>query len=115
MSVLYACECGEPNLVVAQPAMVQAELMMAISRAASRRRSECEQSFDPAHFTLRVFALPLPWPPEEFKHQDLIDARIRAGLSQPIKDEHGNITGYSPDALGKEELQRLDLDHTEHG
>jgi hypothetical protein len=101
MSILYACECGEPCLVVAQPSTVQAELMIAVQLASTGKCPSCSKPFDAERFSQRTFVLPLPWPPEDFTHQDLIDVREKAGLSQPKRNAKGRVVGYTASALGK--------------
>lgn len=101
MSILYACECGEPCLVVAQPSTVQADLMIAVQRASTGECASCLKPFDEARFSQRTFVAPIPWPPEDFTQQDLIDARVKAGLSKPIRDAKGRVVGHTASALGK--------------
>lgn len=101
ISILYACECEEPCLVVSQPSTVQAELMIGVQQASSGKCASCSRQFDEGRFAQRIFIAPMPWPPEDFTHQDLIDARIDAGLSQPTRNDAGEVIGRTPSALGK--------------
>ncbi len=110
LSILYACVCGEPCLVVDQPSTVQAELMIEIRQGATGSCPACSEQFDQTRFAQRTFVAAMPWPPEQFTHQVLIDARIDAGLHQPIKDDAGRVVDFSPNALGKEAMHELAVD-----
>ena len=109
LSVLYACECGEPLLLVAQPTPIHADLMIEISNGATGTCHACDLAIDRGRLTARTFTMAMPWPPEDFKAELLIRDRISAGLPQVIED----AKWYEPTrrlSLGKAALHAMPFD-----
>ncbi len=108
LSVLYACDCGNPVLLVAQPTPTLTDSMIEISKGADTVCS-CGRAVDRTRMNTRVFVMQLPWPPEKFDFQKLIDDRVEAGIPIKISD----AKWYEPKAtwsLGKGTLQQLPFD-----
>jgi hypothetical protein len=82
ISLFYACTCGRPILLVAQPPIDILDTAISIRRAANTVRCQnCGQSPRLERLETRVFRLSIPWPPENVSDKGLIEARKEFGWS----------------------------------
>lgn len=93
VSIFYACTCGHPVLLVAQPSPQLIEMMISIKHSIGTESCEhCGNRPRPERLYTRVFQLNIPWPPETFSDKTLIEAseafgwrrgKFRDGAEQP--------------------------------
>jgi hypothetical protein len=113
VSLLYACTCGRPILLVAQPPTELVEIARAIREALDSAVCEhCSQSPRPERMQTRVFQLNIPWPPENFSDSRLIEARKELGWKGDGRFRNGTVRAL--DVLLTEALEERET-RLEHG
>lgn len=81
-SLIYACDCGYPILVAANPPIRGAEMFacaLRSTREASLQCGRCQRPADPRKVPTRIFFTPFPWPVDSSVDAILIARRMAMG------------------------------------
>jgi hypothetical protein len=91
MSIFYACPCGKPILLVAQPSLDLVDFAIAIRYSVETLSCDsCHQKPRFERLYSRIFQLNIPWPPEIFSDKVLIESRKSFGWnSRGFRGENG--------------------------
>lgn len=86
VSLFYACSCGWPILLVAQPSSHYVDMAQEVRDSVSSARcTRCSRSARPEGVATRIFQLGIPWPPEGFSDRQLIEGRTALGWDKSTR------------------------------
>jgi DNA-directed RNA polymerase subunit RPC12/RpoP len=107
ISLFYACTCGRPILLIAQPPLDPVDIAVSLRHEAEAARCDhCGKKPKLERLQTRIFQLNIPWPPEEFSDKDLMQARKDFGWSST---NFRNGTANATEVLLREALdERID-------
>lgn len=109
-TLFYACSCGRPIPLVRQPSMDGAEVLSEIKSGMNTPCEHCGQRPKHERILVRAFGLGIPWPPEDFSDEKLIQDRQALGWYSRFSDSKSALDALLSDALRDSLSNRLPVE-----
>jgi DNA-directed RNA polymerase subunit RPC12/RpoP len=107
MTLFYACTCGKPIPLVAQPSTDPVEVVSEIRSSMARECEHCGQRPKYERLIVRTFSLGIPWSPEEVSDEKLIEDRKALGWYSTVRDSKSAMESLLNEASRESMSSRL--------